>query len=89
MDITIKKLSPEEANKQGVYSWPTWEKEASRFDWFYDDTEECYLLEGEVVVETPDGGRVDLGKGDFVTFPKGLNCTWDIKQRVRKHFNFK
>lgn len=89
MDITVKKLSPVEAEKKGIFSWPTWEKEASRFNWFYDDTEECYLLDGEVVVETPDGDRIEFGKGDFVTFPKGLGCTWDIKQRVRKHYNFK
>lgn len=89
MDVTIKKLSFDEAKKNGILSWPTWEKGVSRFDWFYDDTEECYLLEGEVVVQTQDGGKVEFGKGDFVTFPKGLGCTWDIKQKVKKHFNFK
>ena len=64
-----------------------WEKEASRF-WHYDVTEECYILEGGVVVETQDGKKVQFGKGDFVTFPKGLACVWDIKKPVRKHYNF-
>ncbi len=89
MNIEVKKLTPDELKKQNVSSWPIWEKEASRFDWHYDTTEECYLLEGKVVVEIKDGKRVEFGKGDFVTFPKGLSCTWDIKEPVRKHYNFK
>ena len=51
-------------------------------------TEECYLLEGRVVVETEEGS-VEFGQGDFVTFQKGLSCVWDIKEPVKKHFNFK
>lgn len=89
MKIEIRKAEKEEMEKQGVTSWPIWEKEISMFDWFYDDTEECYLLEGRVVVETPDGNKVEFGKGDFVTFPKGLSCKWDIRKPVKKHYNFK
>ncbi len=89
MKIEIKKLKKEDMEKKGVFSWPTWEKEVSRFDWHYDHTEECYLLEGKVVVETDDSGKVVFGKGDFVTFPKGLSCIWDIKEPVKKHYNFK
>ncbi|MFH0764257.1 MAG: cupin domain-containing protein [Candidatus Omnitrophota bacterium] len=33
--------------------------------------------------------KEELGKGDFVTFPEGLACTWDIKIPVKKHYNFK
>lgn len=89
MEIRIEKLNQEEIKKRNIFSWPIWEKEVSRFDWHYDDTEECYLLEGKVEVETKDGEKVSFGKGDFVTFPKGLSCAWDIKQPVRKHYNFK
>jgi len=89
MEIKILKLDTEQLNKQGVFSWPTWEKEVSRFDWHYDSIEECYLLAGKVVVETDNGEKVEFGKGDFVTFPKDLSCVWDIKEPVRKHYNFK
>jgi len=89
MNIEVKKLNQDELKNQNVFSWPIWEKEVSKFDWHYDTTEECYLLEGKVVVETKDGQRVDFGKGDFVTFPKGLSCIWDIKETVKKHYNFK
>ena len=51
--------------------------------------EECYLLEGQVTVETPDGEKVEFGAGDFVRFPRGLDCVWDISVPVKKHFDFK
>lgn len=89
MKIEIYKPDKQEIGKKGILSWPIWEKEISRFDWYYDSVEECYLLEGKVVVETPDGKKVEFGKGDFVTFPKGLSCIWDIRETVRKHYNFK
>ena len=89
MKITIEKPDEDVITGRRVRSWPIWEKEVSRFDWSYDSTEECFLLEGRVTVETPDGEKVEFGKSDFVTFPRGLSCTWDIKEPVRKHYNFR
>ena len=89
MKIEIKRPDQEEVKAMGITYWPIWEKEVSRFDWHYDSTEECYLLQGSVEVITEDGEKVRFGKGDFVTFPKGLSCTWDIKVPVRKHYNFR
>ncbi|MBO9998808.1 MAG: cupin domain-containing protein [Cyanobacteria bacterium SID2] len=72
----------------GVSSWPVWEKEVSEFPWTYDERETCYLLAGEVIV-TPDGGEpVEIRKGDLVSFPAGMSCTWKITKDVRKHYNF-
>ncbi|MBN2145548.1 MAG: cupin domain-containing protein [Candidatus Aureabacteria bacterium] len=87
MNITVEKLSSDELKKRGVFSWPVWTKEMSRFDWVYDNDEECYLLEGEVIVETKDGD-VSFKKGDFVTFPAGLSCVWNVKKPVKKHYHF-
>jgi hypothetical protein len=89
MKIEVSQPRAQELEDRGVRSWPIWEKEVSRFDWTYDSTEECYLLEGRVIVETKDGETVLFGKGDFVTFPSGLSCIWDIKEPVKKHFNFR
>jgi len=89
MKIDIKKPTDKDLEAKDVLSWPIWEKEISRFDWHYDSTEECFLLEGKVVVETEGGDQVVFEKGDFVTFPKGLSCIWDIKAPVKKHYNFK
>ncbi len=89
MEIKVQKLSQEQLKKMRVFEWPVWEKEVSRFPWSYDSIEECYFLEGEVIVETKDGKTVSFGKGDFITFSKGLSCTWNIKKPVKKHYNFR
>lgn len=75
--------------KKGVFSWGTWGCEASKFPWTYDSNESCYLLAGKVTV-TPSDGRppATFGKGDFVTFPAGMSCTWDVSEAVHKHFMF-
>ena len=72
----------------GVFDWGIWTKEVSEFPWEYEISETCYFLEGEVEV-TPEGGEpVKMGKGDLVTFPKGMRCTWKITGDVRKHYKF-
>lgn len=71
----------------GVLSWPIWSCGVSRFDWHYDMTETCYLLEGRVTV-TCDDGEVSFGPGDLVVFPRGLDCIWDVSEPVRKHYSF-
>ena len=80
--------SPEKLEDLGVSSWPIWSKEASEFPWEYDAEEVCLILEGQVTV-TPEGGApVEIGKGDLVTFPRGMRCTWKITEDIRKHYNF-
>ena len=86
--VIIKKLTIQELEKEGVFSWPIWEKEISKFDWEYDQDEYCYILEGDVIVET-EQGHFHIQKGDFVKFQKGLKCFWDIKKAIRKHYHFK
>jgi uncharacterized cupin superfamily protein len=85
--ITVEQPDREKLENRGVFSWPVWTKEVSRFDWEYMGDEECYILEGEFDVET-DEGTVHVKPGDFVTFKDGLKCTWDIKKPVKKHYNF-
>lgn len=85
----VKDPSPERLAELGVRSWPTWQAEPSTFDWHYDDEETCYLLAGRVRV-TPEGGGapVEIAAGDLVTFSQGLSCTWQVLERVRKHYRF-
>jgi uncharacterized cupin superfamily protein len=87
MAIQVRKLKPGELEKLGAQAWPTWSCEPSEFDWSYDEPETCYILQGQVTVEAP-GEMVSFGPGDLVVFPKGLNCTWKVKQAVRKHYRF-
>ena len=39
MEIKVEKLSDEELKKRGVFKWPIWTKEVSRFEWSYDSAE--------------------------------------------------
>ncbi len=87
MKIEIKKLTNEEVAQMGVMSWPIWTKEKSTFDWYYDSREMCLILEGKIKVHTEDD-TVEINPGDFVIFPQGLKCTWEIFEPVRKHYNF-
>ena len=83
-----RQIAQDKAKARGVFNWPIWEKEESSFPWTYDSAETCYFLEGDVIV-TPNGGEpVQMGKGDMVTFPVGLSCSWEIRQAVRKHYRF-
>jgi len=89
MNITVGQPTGEKLKELKVKSWPTLEKEACRIDWYFDQTEESYFLEGRVIVETEDGQRVEVKKGDLAVFPKGLRCTWYIEEPMRKHYNLK
>jgi uncharacterized protein len=88
-DIRVEREPTREAlERLGVLEWPIWTKEVSVFPWFYDSSETCYFLEGDVTV-TPEGGEpVRVGKGDLVIFPAGMQCTWDVRVPVRKHYRF-
>ncbi|MCM8820287.1 MAG: cupin domain-containing protein [Candidatus Omnitrophica bacterium] len=86
--IFVEKPTPEKLKKINVKDWPIWEKEESSFDWYYEQEEHCYFLEGEVRVELEDGSEIKIQKGDYAVFPKGLKCKWHIKKKVKKHYNF-
>ncbi|QGU32633.1 cupin domain-containing protein [Thermochromatium tepidum] len=82
------KPSPAKLEVMGVDDWPIWKKEPSTFPWRYDQTEICYILRGRFRV-TPEGGETqEFGRGDLITFPSGLSCTWEIIEAVEKHYHF-
>lgn len=90
MERIIVEHNPDQSrlDELGVKSWPIWTKEESRFPWNYDESEICYFLDGDVEVTTDTGETVRIGKGDLVTFPDGLSCTWHVHKMVRKHYRF-
>jgi hypothetical protein len=85
--IKVERPTEEELKRRGVRSWPVWEKGISTFDWTYDGDEECFFLEGDVTVRA-SGESIRIGKGDFVRFPRGLSCVWEVNSPVRKHYRF-
>jgi uncharacterized cupin superfamily protein len=86
--VTVKRPTDEELMSLGVEDWPIWEKEVSVFDWFYSEGETFYVLEGRVKVDLDEGGSVEFGKGDLVTFAQGVGCRWDVREPIRKHYTF-
>ena len=85
MKPKVKKPTKDESQK--AESWPIWEKEESEFPWEYFDQETCLILEGKAVVKTSEGD-IEFGAGDYVVFPEGLTCTWEIKEKIKKHYKF-
>lgn len=87
--IKISRPTEEELRSLKVERWSPWGCDVSRFPWRYEAEETCYIKEGRVIVETEDGERVEIKEGDLVTFPKGMRCTWDVKERISKVYTFK
>ena len=87
MNIKITKLIEDDIIKQNIRSWPIWSCGVSEFDWEYSEKESCLLLEGEVEVIS-DFETVKFSTGDYVIFPRGLKCRWNVIKPVRKHYSF-
>ena len=86
--IEKEKPAPEKLEELGTAGWSPWECEPSSFPWEYDERETAYVLEGRVTVSTSDGESVEIGAGDLVTFPKGLQCRWTVHEKIRKVYRF-
>ena len=87
MKIEVTQYEEEELKQEGVFDWPIWERDEEKFEWYYDKTELCYIIEGVVDITT-EFETITIKAGDFVTFPKGLECVWDIQSAVKKHYSF-
>jgi len=87
-EIIVKQLSEKEIQDKGIRSWSTWSCDKSEFIWEYSEQESCYIVEGQVDVTDESGETVSIGAGDFVVFPQGLKCTWNVHQGIFKHFSF-
>tara|TARA_B100000131_G_C17616568_1_gene409955 strand:- start:197 stop:451 length:255 start_codon:yes stop_codon:yes gene_type:complete len=75
-------------NLSDFQSWPIWECEPSKFDWTYSDEEHCFIIKGKVTVIGPEN-TVEITNGDYVIFPKGLSCVWEVHESIKKHYTFK
>ena len=83
MKIQIKK----DKNLLEFISWPIWKCEPSKFNWEYDQEEHCYIIEGSVKITT-DEEIIEIQSGDYVIFPKGLKCIWEVRNSIKKHYSF-
>ncbi|MFH1854779.1 MAG: cupin domain-containing protein [Candidatus Omnitrophota bacterium] len=86
--VKVEKPTKEKLQQLGVDKWSKWECDVKKFDWEYDEKEQFYVLEGSVRVVTDDNEAAEFGKGDLVTFSKGVKCVWDVKERIKKLYKF-
>jgi len=86
MDILVRK--PTEKEVAEMKSNPIWSCGVSEFDWHYDSEEISLIVEGEVTVNY-GSKSVSFSAGDYVVFPKGLSCFWQVKKPVKKHYEFR
>ena len=42
----------------------------------------------KAVNQAKEDKLTEIKKGDFVTFPKGMKCTWTIHEGIKKHYSF-
>ena len=86
-DVIVRK--PTAGEVATAKKWPVWEHAAATFEWFYTQKERCLILEGKVTVRGRDGkDPISFAVGDWVEFPKDLECVWEIKEAVKKHYDF-
>jgi uncharacterized cupin superfamily protein len=85
--IKIEKPTKEMLQTLDIEQWSPWDCQPSVFDWEYTNTEIAYILDGKVRVKT-DEEEVEINAGDLVTFPKGLKCTWNVLETIRKVYTF-
>ena len=71
----------------GAGPWAVWECGPSSFDWHYDAVEKAYVYEGKVKVKTSEQ-EIEIKAGDFVTFPRDLDCTWTVQEKIKKVYKF-
>lgn len=85
MKIEVDRPDNDELKEMGVEKWPIWEHGEDKFEWFYDKTERCYIVSGEATIVS-EFETLTIKPGDFITFPAGLECIWDIDYAIRKHY---
>lgn len=85
MKIRKKEVDKEKIN---LIDWDSWGCEPSTFDWSYDSDETAYVFEGKVIVKT-SSEEVEIKGGTLVQFPKGMKCTWNVIEPIRKVYTFK
>jgi len=86
-EIVIRENAHDLARELGVENWEHWQCEPSKFEWFYATQETAYVFSGRVTVTTATH-EVEIGPGMLISFPKGLSCTWDVHETIKKAYAF-
>ncbi len=65
-----------------------WECEAGRWRIQMDPNEHEYMvvLQGRARLHAPDGGFTEVGPGEALVIPAGFAGSFEVLERLRKHF---
>jgi len=74
-------------NIEDYKNWAIWSCESSQFNWEYEQEEHCYIIKGRVQVIGSEN-TVNIESGDYVIFPKGLKCNWNVSEPIEKYYTF-
>ena len=58
----------------GIKSWPIWECEPSKFQWYYADKEICLIIEGQAKISTNKGTFILLKLEIFLSFLRDFSA---------------
>ena len=84
----MKILINKNKNINDYKTWSVWTCGISKFDWEYTQEEHCFIIKGKVKVTTRDSS-FNISKGDYVIFPRGLKCHWEVIEPIEKYYDFK
>lgn len=85
--ITVTPMTKEDARKLGIDGWSEWSCKPSVFDWHYNDKETAYVFEGDVIVKAY-GEETHITPNTLVVFPKGMDCVWEVREKIKKVYKF-
>lgn len=68
-----------------VSRWPVVDYAEGTCERVYEYSETCYFLRGLAELQTDDGTTLLVGKGDLVTFPRGMKVRWRVTEKIVQH----
>jgi uncharacterized cupin superfamily protein len=79
----------QEARQDGVLAAGLWRidpESGAEMPYAVSGSETIHVLEGEAVLELPDGTTIDLAPGVIVALPDGFTATWRTLSAFKKFF---
>jgi uncharacterized protein len=61
-----------------------WECTAGRFNWYFENDETIYVIEGEVIIKVEGQEPLTLRAGHAALFYAGTRSEWHVPRYVRK-----
>jgi uncharacterized protein len=84
MKTWVMHESPDGTMMSGI-----WEATPGTYHATYAAFEFVHLIEGRIVITQDGGESISVGPGDAFVVEKDFKGTWEIKEKVLKHWTFR